>query len=265
LTLLDEEQINPQLKISPRIVDTLSTTQFVDQYALVREFVSNAYDADAIRFDIWLNTDGSITMEGYGDGMSPSEFKLFWEIGSIHKAGTRSPKFKRIRAGKYGFGKLSYRSAFCILQIHNHKGEFDACYEVNEDLFSNWKTIEQEVRPIRIIREKMGHDGVKIILMGPKKGIEFEEEKLKMELQSTQIGQPNFAVYLNGKEVSPIKYTGLEIAVDLMVEGVVDKGYASEDGRISGLIYILRNPPKKQKERGILVSVGGQGITMTFF
>ena len=115
MTLLKEEQIDPQLKISPRIVDTLSTTQFVDQYALVREFVSNAYDADASRFDISFHKDGTITMEGYGDGMSASEFKLFWEIGSIHKAGTHSPKFKRIRAGKYGFGKLSYRSAFCIL------------------------------------------------------------------------------------------------------------------------------------------------------
>ena len=265
MTLLKEEQIAPQLKISPRIVDTLSTTQFVDQYALVREFVSNAYDADATRFDIWLHKDDTVTMEGYGDGMSPSEFKLFWEIGSIHKAGTRSPKFKRIRAGKYGFGKLSYRSAFCILQIHNHKGVFDVCYEVNEELFSSWRTIEQVIRPIRIPCKPMGHDGVKITLMGPRKGIELEKEKLKMELRLTQIDQPNFEVYLNGKKVPPMKYTGIEIPVDLTVEGVIDKGYRAEDGRISGLIYILRKPPKKPKERGVLISVGGQGITRTFF
>jgi len=265
LTLLKEEEIDPQLKISPRIIDTLSTTQFVDQYALIREFVSNAYDADATRFDIRLHKDGTITMEGYGDGMSPSEFKLFWEFGSIHKAGTRSSKFKRIRAGKYGFGKLSYRSAFAILQIHNHKGAFDVCHEVNEELLSSWKTIEQVIRPIRILRKPMDHDGVKITLMGPRKGIEFTEEKLKMELQSTQIDQPNFEVYLNGKKVPPMKYAGIEIPVDLTVEGVIDKGYRAEDGRISGLICILRKPPKKLKERGVLISVGGQGITRTFF
>ena len=265
MTLLKEEQIAPQIKISPRIVDTLSTTQFVDQYALIREFVSNAYDADATRFDIWLHKDGTIRMEGYGDGMSPNEFKLFWEIGSIHKAGTRSLKFKRIRAGKYGFGKLSYRSAFCILQIHNHKGGFDVCYEVNEELFSSWRTMEQVIRPIRIPCKPMNHDGVKITLMGPRKGIEFDEEKLKLELQSTQIDQPNFEVYLNGKNVPPMKYTGIEIPVDLTIEGVIDKGYRAEDGRISGLIYILRKPPKKSKERGVLISVGGQGIIRTFF
>lgn len=265
MTLLKEEQIDPQLKISPRIVDTLSTTQFVDQYALVREFVSNSYDADATRFDIWLHKDGTITMEGHGDGMSPNEFKLFWEIGSIHKAGTRSPKFRRIRAGKYGFGKLSYRNAFCILQIHNHKGAFDVCYEVNEELFSNWRTIEQVIRPIRILCKPMDHDGVKVTLMVPRKGIEFDKEKLKMELQSTQIDQPNFEVYLNSKKVPPMKYAGIEIPVDLMVEGVIDKGYRAEDGRISGLICILRKPPKKPKERGVLISVGGQGIIRTFF
>ena len=265
MTLLEEEQIAPQLKISPRIIDTLSTTQFVDQYALVREFVSNAYDADATRFDIWLHKDGTIAMEGHGDGMSPSEFRLFWEFGSIHKAGTRSPKFKRIRAGKYGFGKLSYRSAFCILEIHNHKGAFDVCYEVNEELFSSWKTIEQEIRPIRTPCKPLNHDGVKITLMGPRKGIEFDEEKLKMELQSTQIDQPNFEVHLNGKKVPPMKYMGFEIPVDLTVEGVIDKGYRAEDGRISGLVYILRKPPKKPKERGVLISVGGQGITRTSF
>jgi len=264
LTLIEEE-LDVRLKISPRIVDTLSTTQFIDQYALVREFVSNAYDADATRFDIWLHKDGTITMEGYGDGMYPNEFKLFWEVGSIHKAGTRSPIFKRVRAGKYGFGKLSYRNAFSILQIHNHKGDFDVCYEVNEELFSGWKTIEQVIRPIRIPCKPMDHDGVKITLMGPRKGIEFDEEKLKMELQSTQIDQPNFEIYLNGKKVSPMKYTGIEIPVDLTVEGVIDKGYRVEDGRISGLIYILRKPPEEPKERGVLISIGGQGVTRTFF
>jgi len=265
LTLLEEELTDVQIKISPRIVDTLSTTQFVDQYALIREFISNAYDADATRFDIWLHKDGSITMEGYGDGMSPKESKLFWEIGSIHKAGTLSPKFKRVRAGKYGFGKLSYRNAFCVLQIHNHKGSFDVCYEVNEELFSSWRTIEQVIRPIRIPCKPMSHDGVEITLMGPRKGIEFDEEKLKMELQSTQIDQPNFEVYLNGKKIPPMKYSGIEIPVDLTVEGVIDKEYRAEDGRIRGLIYILRKAPKKPRERGVLISVGGQGIIRTFF
>jgi len=265
LTLLEEEQTHPKLKISPRIVDTLSHTQFVDQYALIREFVSNAYDADATRFDIRLYKDGSIIMEGYGDGMSHNEFNLFWEFGSIHKAGTHSPKFKRTRAGKYGFGKLSYRNAFCILRIHNHKGAFDVCYEVNEELLSKWKTADQDIRPIKIPCKPMDHDGVRIILMGPRKGIEFEEEKLRMELQSTQIDQPNFEVYLNDKKVPPIKHTGIEIPVDLTVEGVIDKGYRAEEGSIRGLIYILRKALKKPKERGVLISVGGQGIKRTFF
>jgi len=260
-----EKQIDVRLGISPRIVDTLSTTQFVDQYSLIREFVSNAYDADATKVHINLYEDGSINIEGFGDGMSPEEFELFFQVGSIHKAGTRSPKFKRLRAGKYGFGKLSYRNAFCIMQIHNHKGEFDVCYEITEELFSNWKTIDQRPRPTRIIRKPLDHDGVKITLLGRRKGIEFDEQRLRNELQATQIDQPNFEVYFNGKKVPPVKYAGIEIRVDLTVEGVIDRGYKAEDGKITGAIYILSKPPKRQEERGVLITVGGQGISRTFF
>lgn len=102
-------------------------------------------------------------------------------------------------------------------------------------------------------------------MLGRRKGIEFDEQRLRNELQATQIDQPNFEVYLNGKKVPPVKYAGIEIRVDLTVEGVIDKGYKAEDGKIIGAIYILRKPPKRQEERGVLVTVGGQGIKRTFF
>jgi len=261
----NESDVEVHFTISPRIVDTLSTTQFIDQYALIREFVSNAYDADAAKVEITLHNDGTIVIEGFGDGMTPEEYRQFWEVGSIHKAGTLSPKFKRVRAGKYGFGKLSYRRSFCIFQIHNHKGDFDICHEVDEELFSSWKSIEERPKPKKIECTPLNHDGVKITLLGPRKETSIEEQILKTELQQkTQIDQPNFEVYLNGKKVPPIKYIGLEIPVDLTVEGVIDRGTFVENGKIAGSIHILKSPPKAVGERGILISVGGQGITRTF-
>src|SRR5579872_1943287 len=72
----------------------------------VREYVANAWDADADRLDITIQ-DESLRIEDWGTGIS--NFKLFWGVADQHKSAIElTPKFKRKPIGRKGLGKLSF-------------------------------------------------------------------------------------------------------------------------------------------------------------
>src|SRR5262249_25087884 len=76
----------------------------------LKEFVSNAYDADAKRVDIRVDEDGNtITIRDDGVGMTLSDFRdYFASIARPGKAGSRTVRGKtqlgRHKIGRYGIG-----------------------------------------------------------------------------------------------------------------------------------------------------------------
>src|SRR3990167_6473836 len=74
---------------------------------LIRELVSNAYDADATEVAIEITPERIIVIDN-GSGMSENELRRYFTIGSRNKRfETRSPRFGRERIGEFGIGKFS--------------------------------------------------------------------------------------------------------------------------------------------------------------
>nr|MDP9493182.1 ATP-binding protein [Thermoproteota archaeon] len=96
------------LKVHPSFFKEFATKTWVSPADVVKELVENAFDEDATRVLITILSDNSISIEDNA-GMDESEIQKFLLLGSPHKkVDSVSPKFKRIRTGRYGTGRLSF-------------------------------------------------------------------------------------------------------------------------------------------------------------
>ena len=78
---------------------------------LIRELVANAYDADATKVNIVVDSE-NLTVEDNGSGMNREGIEQYFTIGSPFKReNPTSTVFKRIRIGEFGIGKFAdYRT-----------------------------------------------------------------------------------------------------------------------------------------------------------
>lgn len=79
-------------------------------YIALAELVKNSYDADSNTVDINFhpNEEDYIEINDKGQGMTEDEFEKYWmKIGSTHKSGEQSRKFKRRMTGSKGVGRLA--------------------------------------------------------------------------------------------------------------------------------------------------------------
>ena len=78
-------------------------------YIALAELVKNSYDADSMVVDINFHpNENYIEINDEGQGMTEDEFEKFWmKIGSTHKSGSQSRKYKRSMTGSKGVGRLA--------------------------------------------------------------------------------------------------------------------------------------------------------------
>jgi len=249
------------LKVHPSFFKEFATKTWVSPADVVKELVENAFDEDATRVLITILPDNSISIEDNA-GMDESEIQKFLLLGSPHKkVDSVSPKFKRIRTGRYGTGRLSFLTSFEKMKIRTRKGNYHKSFLIDtkslDDLFRG-KSKLRETREKRLSR-----DGTEIIVSDAKSYI--DELRLVKEIRKLAVlRHPLFEVYV--KRSSRFKEWSFTDAQLIRVPDI--QGHKIplnlDNGSIVGEITVARRP-LTEDERGIAVMVGGHIVMRTLF
>ena len=98
-----------RIRVDRKIVNLLSRSLYADFPRVIREMLSNSYDADAtsVKIDVDLRRK-EVLVEDNGNGMSTDQFDKYLRIAGEKMEGARlSPKFQRERIGRFGVGFLA--------------------------------------------------------------------------------------------------------------------------------------------------------------
>lgn len=171
---------------------------------LIRELVANAYDADATKVNITVDSE-NLTVEDDGSGMDRAGIEQYFTIGSpFKKENPVSTIFKRTRIGEFGIGKFAVLSLCDRFELYTFSKDYGATVVFDRADFEergDWK--------MPIIEHK-GHDektGTRITLFRLKKSLFiFDLERYLINL--FPLIDKNFSIFLNEKKLQPTYIPG---------------------------------------------------------
>jgi hypothetical protein len=249
------------LKVHPSFFKEFATKTWVSPADVIKELIENAFDEDATRVLITILNDNSISIEDNA-GMDESEIQKFLLLGSPHKKlDSISPKFKRIRTGRYGTGRLSFLTSFEKMKIRTRKGNYHKSFLIDTNSLDALFTGKSNLREIR--ESRLSRDGTEIMVSDAKSLV--DELRLIKEIRKLAVlRHPLFEVYIkkSGK-FKEWNFTNSELIRVPDIQGHriplnLDKG------NIVGEITVARRP-LTEDERGIAVMVGGHIVMRTLF
>jgi len=186
---------------------TIGERLYTEGFELLRELVNNAYDADATEVHIRTNSE-EVVVEDNGAGMDLAALRQYFNIGSPEKRlHSRSPRFGRDRIGEFGIGKFAGLSAARHYEVWTKRGSFQATVVYDKTVWeydaNSWSL------PLHIEPANSQHsDGTRVTLRQLTK--RFVEEDIETRLIETlPIQAPDFAVYFNGKRLTPRPVAGV--------------------------------------------------------
>ena len=249
------------LKVHPSFFKEFATKTWVSPADVIKELIENAFDEDATRVLITILNDNSISIEDNA-GMNETEIQKFLLLGSPHKKlDSISPKFKRIRTGRYGTGRLSFLTSFEKMKIRTRKGNYHKSFLIDTNSLDALFTGKSNLHEIRETR--LSRDGTEIMVSDAKSLV--DEIRLVKEIRKLAVlRHPLFEVYIkkSGK-FKEWNFTNAELIRVPDIQGHkiplnLDKG------SIVGEITVARRP-LTEDERGIAVMVGGHIVMRTLF
>lgn len=189
---------------------TLGEKMYLESVELLRELVSNAYDADAT--EVYINiTQDAIVVEDNGSGMDEKGLVQYFNIGSpLKRKESVSPRFGRKRIGQFGIGKFAALAAADRFSVETRKGKWT--YEVIFDK-DDWEKKEDWRLPItKELATPFQHEGVKVTLSKLKKKFNLTEVE-KYLRDSIPLRAKKFAVFLNNRKITPHYVAGKNISI----------------------------------------------------
>ena len=249
------------LKVHPSFFKEFATKTWISPADVIKELIENAFDEDATRVLITIFNDNSISIEDNA-GMDEIEIQKFLLLGSPHKKlDSISPKFKRIRTGRYGTGRLSFLTSFEKMKIRTRKGNYHKSFLIDTGSLDALFTGKSNLREIR--ESRLSRDGTEIMVSDAKSLV--DELRLIKEIRKLAVlRHPLFEVYIkkSGK-FKEWNFTNSELIRVPDIQGHkiplnLDKG------NIVGEITVARRP-LTEDERGIAVMVGGHIVMRTLF
>ena len=234
------------LSISTRIISQLGEQLISDELVALMELIKNAYDADATKVTIKVDTKaetshgiGMIEIEDNGNGMTPSIIEnSFLRISTGFKEEYKiSPYFKRLVLGKKGLGRLAfnrlgkYINVYTTPRVDRISDELVGNLEgFNEfKLFVDWESlyVDQDFNKIQATLERHINPeptyGTKIQILGIKntnfwKLDKTQRQRLKNEIFGminpfTKNKESRFEIYLY---IDGEKFTTEELDEDLI-------------------------------------------------
>jgi len=249
------------LKVHPSFFKEFATKTWVSPADVIKELIENAFDEDATRVLITILNDNSISIEDNA-GMNETEIQKFLLLGSPHKKlDSISPKFKRIRTGRYGTGRLSFLTSFEKIKIRTRKGNYHKSFLIDTNSLDALFTGKSNLHEIRETR--LSRDGTEIMVSDAKSLV--DEIRLVKEIRKLAVlRHPLFEVYI--KKSGKFKEWNFTNAELIRVPDI--QGHKIplnlDNGNIVGEITVARRP-LTEDERGIAVMVGGHIVMRTLF
>lgn len=170
LSLIEENEMDYTLKISPRMLELLSKDLYTNLYFVLAELIANSYDADAENVYLFIN-ESEIRVEDDGKGMSSDNLSnQYLHVGAESRSNITNEKTvgkNRLRMGRKGVGKLAALSIsdgfkLVTIQDNNPIGLFIP------------KQIQSDTEVLRILRadeyslRKIRSHGTAVIMENPK-------------------------------------------------------------------------------------------------
>ena len=250
-----------ELKIHPSFFREFATKTWISTYEIIRELIENAFDEDATKVIVTVLGNGDIVIEDDA-GMNFDSINKFLILGSPHKSNeTLSPKFKRIRTGRYGTGRLSFLTSFNNMKIKTKLDKFSKTMVINGDVLEN--LIEGKAQIKELHEPTLKRNGTEILLDGSK--IQVDITKLSREIKKLSILKfPFFEVYVkNSDRFCEWDISGAQIIKSPDVQGykiIVDISNPSISGEI-----IIAKRPLGNDEKGIAIMVGNHMVLRRYF
>lgn len=232
-------------------ITTLGKKMYSKSIDLIRELVNNAYDADAVRVNIYL-MNNKIVVEDDGSGMDKDGLYQYFTIGSKAKSqNSISSKFKRRKIGELGIGKFSSLGVATKFEVETWKDEFKGRVVFDQ---SEWDK-DDEDWSVPLIEEKneTSKSGTRVILYNVEQ--QFSPQEVADRLRtSVPLDEKNFRVFVNDVEIKKVFIHGKRIKVHIN----------TKYGPISGFI-IIADKPQPLKNAGIECQVKNVMITKSMF
>ena len=124
--------------VSGRLLDHIGLAMYSSLPKAISELVANCYDADAENVYITIPqnlSDGKIIIKDDGSGMDKEFIKnIYMNLGSKNRDTEITPKFRRLKIGSKGIGKLAGLGIANVMRIETVK-DGKKCMKLIEDLF----------------------------------------------------------------------------------------------------------------------------------
>ena len=245
----------------PVIIDkshllTIGERLYSTSLDLIRELVSNAYDADATRIDITL-TPTEIVVADNGSGMSKEQLQQYLTIGSQEKRlHNTSPRFHRNRIGEFGIGKFSVLTIAerFIIETQQYASQFRA--KLIFDTLQ-WQRDPTWSVPCEILSPDVSRgDGTVITLTNIKKPLE-SGSVIRHIRERMPLGRDDFRIFVNETQVTAASIPGKRFPFS----------YTTQYGLVEGEV-ILANIPVTQRnmvDAGVTIRVKDIAVTKSLF
>lgn len=236
---------------------TIGERLYATSLDLIRELVSNAYDADATKIIIEIRPE-EIVVGDNGSGMNKETLYQYFTIGSEQKRFRPiSPMFGRRRIGEFGIGKFSALSIAEEFLVETWQENPSFCARLTFDAV-NWRHDPQNwTVPCEITTfEHPVGNGTRITLRQLKKTLE-PIQIIRHIRERLPVGKDDFRIYVNGNEIVATSIPGKRFPVHF------NTPFGNAEGEI-----ILANLPatlKNVNEAGITVRVKNVSVTKSLF
>ncbi|MGN6351730.1 MAG: ATP-binding protein, partial [Candidatus Nitrosocosmicus sp.] len=250
-----------ELKVHPSFFREFATKTWISTYDILRELIENAFDEDATKVIVTILSNGNVVIEDDA-GMNFDSINKFLVLGSPHKSNENlSPKFKRIRTGRYGTGRLSFLTSFDSMKIKTKLDEFNKTLVINGNSLENLASGKAQLQELQ--EPPLKRNGTEILLKGSK--IHLDVIKLSKEIKKLSILKyPLFDVYIKNSE----HFREWDIEGSQIVKSPDVQGYKIVvnivEPHIMGEIIIAKRPLGID-EKGIAIMVGNHMVLRSTF
>ncbi|MBI3618689.1 ATP-binding protein [Candidatus Peregrinibacteria bacterium] len=241
-----------QIRFDKSHLVTLGEKLYGESLELLRELVSNAYDADARH--VWIEvTPETISVRDDGWGMDEEGLREFFTIGSQNKKNAPlSPRFGRTRIGQFGIGKFAVLTACERFKVRTQRSDFAA--EVVFDK-SSWNINQEWNVPLtRRDPDEEESDGTTVILEQLNRIFALPDIERFLR-ERMPLNDPNFTILLNDRRIEATIIPGRKFLIEA----------STVFGPIRGELILPLHAPRKPEDAGIECVVRGVVICRSTF
>jgi hypothetical protein len=248
-----KEKSELEVRVDKRHVISIGERLYAESVELLRELINNAYDADATEVHVEI-TPEKVVVKDNGSGMDLEGLRQYFVIGSEEKIiHATSPQFSRERIGQFGIGKFASLAAASRFEIVSQHGDFAARVIFDKRAWAESKDKWRLPLEVLVASRDRGN-GTTVILSDLSKAFDVEEAG-EVIRDGVPLKTPNFAVFLNGRRITPKSLSGQKIPV---LEGCAY-------GLVSGEVVIVPASMASAQDPGIDVKVKGVTIKKDLF